>query len=426
MPELVVKLGDKVVQKYYFDKEIISMGRARDNDIVVENLSVSRNHSRIRKDDEGKYIITDLNSANGTYVNNVRINKTELMDDDIISIGKHQIHFHDKSLSDEQLISDAFGAERTMIVDKTPTARLLITKGKQADQEFKIGKNETYIGRSSDNDIRIHDWFVSKKHAMILKEGSNYFLKDLKSWRGTMVNGKFTRETQIKDGDSLQFGSTVMEFHVSAEDEMLQIGGRVPKELEEESEEYVSPEEFSEIKSSAGEIFEEEEDTGEEPSEEQADIKTPDVSENEEESVEEKPEEQDIAEEDFEEQMKREEEEVAKMQAAWESLDEEEQVKEEPDFQEPSGEEMEEAGAEALASEEDVTEKTPEESEEVEEISTEKPEGEEIEVPEDLPEGVDPKIVKVWLKALNNPSPVIRKNAAKFLKKLTGKEYKYE
>jgi len=423
MPELIVKLGDSVVHKYFFDKEVLSIGRAKDNDIVIENLSVSRNHARVRRVDN-KYILTDLNSANGTYVNNVRVNKTDLCHDDIVTIGKHQIHFINVDLSDEQVISDAFGAERTMIVDKTPVARLVITKGKQQGQEFKITKTETYIGRSSDNDIRLHDWFVSKKHAMILRQGQNFFIKDLKSWRGTMVNGKFTRESSVNDGDTLQFGSTIMTFHITPEEEVLKITGRVPKELVEAEEQYEA-EEFEEKEE---EILEQEEVVADEG--------------------------------EFEEKVKAEEEEVAAMQAAWEPLEHDEEkhpaekiagdimIEEEiaPELLEQELEEQEKEPQEAeviveeLVVEEEEEEPEPEEEEvepepEEEKIEPEPVEAAQEETPatpsleetlEQAPEGIDPKEVEMWLKALNNPSRIIRKNAARFLKKLTGKDYDYE
>src|SRR5436309_3057222 len=101
MPEIVLKLGDTVLQTIVFDKDIMSVGRSRDNDVVVENLSVSRNHARIRRQN-GKYVLTDLNSANGTYVNGVRVSKTEIVDDDVISIGKHRMQFVNKVMSDEE------------------------------------------------------------------------------------------------------------------------------------------------------------------------------------------------------------------------------------------------------------------------------------------------------------------------------------
>ena len=87
MPEIIVKLGDSIVQKNIFVKESIRIGRVPDNEIVVENLAVSRYHGIIDYED-GRYILTDLDSSNGTFVNGVRIKKTELQDRDVITIGK--------------------------------------------------------------------------------------------------------------------------------------------------------------------------------------------------------------------------------------------------------------------------------------------------------------------------------------------------
>lgn len=235
MPEIIVKLGDNIVHKYIFDKEIMSVGRARDNDIVIENLSVSRNHARIRKEDD-RFVLTDLNSANGTYVNGVRVTRVEIVDEDVITIGKHKLHFTNKPVIEEEVIGEAFGAERTMLVDQVQIAELIVTKGKQKDQVFKITKYESFIGRASDNDIRLHDWFVSKKHAVIIRQGSNYFIKDLGSWRGTMVNGKNVRDCELKPGDEIQLGTTILGFRMEGESFVPQITGRVPQELPYEEE----------------------------------------------------------------------------------------------------------------------------------------------------------------------------------------------
>ena len=403
MPDLIVKLGDKVIQKYLFDKEVMSIGRARDNDIVIENLSVSRNHVRIRRSDK-KCILTDLNSANGTFVNNVRVNKIELFDGDTITIGRHTIQFENRKISDEQIISDAFGAERTMIVDRTPAARLVIEKGKQRGQEFRITKDETYVGRSSDNDICLHDWFVSKKHAMIFKQGTSFFIKDLKSWRGSMLNGKFTREASLKDGDTLQFGSTAMNFYIAGAPEMLQITGRVPHEIVEEETPFPEEEIAQEVEKVISD------DMKETPSEE------------------------------LEEELRAEVEEVARMQAAWEQLTPEpesvaleEKILEKHEmvvepFTEPGEPVKYRWGMEEVSLEPEPVSKPHEAHAEV--VKKHMPEAGErvkpLEVPADLPKGVNPKEVEVWLKALHNPSRIIRKQAAQFLKKLTGKTYDYE
>ena len=227
MAEIIVKLGGNVVQKYIFDKEVISIGRARDNDIVIENLSVSRNHSRIRLKDD-RYILTDLNSANGTYVNGVKVTRTELVNNDVITIGKHKLHFVDKPVSDEQVILDAFGADKTMLVEKASIAKLVILKGKHKEKDFPISKYETTIGRTADNDICLHDWFVSKKHAAIIRQGSNFFIKDLGSWKGTFVNEKQIRDTALNNNDTIQIGTIKFRFLTEEAEEMK---GRVPLEL---------------------------------------------------------------------------------------------------------------------------------------------------------------------------------------------------
>jgi len=90
MPEIIVKLGEAVVQKYSFDKEAMRVGRGRDNDIVLENLQVSRNHAEIRKEND-RFVLVDLQSANGTFINGVRVSKTEILDNDVVAIGKHQL-----------------------------------------------------------------------------------------------------------------------------------------------------------------------------------------------------------------------------------------------------------------------------------------------------------------------------------------------
>lgn len=247
MPELIVKLGDKLVQRYVFDKDVISIGRARDNDIVIENLSVSRNHARIRRAD-GKFILTDLNSANGTMVNMVRVTKHEIVDGDLVQIGKHTLAFTTKESSQvaeppppaakpsgmQTVQQQAAMASVGMASvgagggagdgDMPNPGMVCVVKGKQVDQKFRVGRRETTIGRANDNDVRLFDWFVSKKHAQIVRRDNGFYLKDLQSWRGTTVNGQNVRsEVQLKEGDEITLGTTVLRF-----------SERIPPELEAE------------------------------------------------------------------------------------------------------------------------------------------------------------------------------------------------
>lgn len=233
MPEIIVKLGDKFVSRHVFDKDVLSVGRARDNDIVLENLSVSRNHCRVRRQD-GKYILTDLNSANGTLVNSVRITKTELAEGDIVQVGKHLLIFTlQDGLSASQVggvaidpasAAPAISGSQSGLVPVSADleyqappgepSMLVVQKGKQSGQKFRIAKWETSVGRAPENDVRLHDWFVSKRHAMVIRtQQGGWLLRDLQSWRGTQLNGQAVKTDQaLKDGDEIVMGSTTLRF----------------------------------------------------------------------------------------------------------------------------------------------------------------------------------------------------------------------
>ena len=85
----IVVVTSKGKFEHEIDKPYISIGRSKDNDIVIDDLSVSRKHAILEKDETGKFYITDLNSSNGTFVNNVRITeKTAITTNDHILLGK--------------------------------------------------------------------------------------------------------------------------------------------------------------------------------------------------------------------------------------------------------------------------------------------------------------------------------------------------
>ena len=69
------------------DPQVTRIGRRPDNDIVVSDLSVSKQHAELRRTPAGRYSIVDLGSHDGTYVNGTRVSQQELNEGDIIAIG---------------------------------------------------------------------------------------------------------------------------------------------------------------------------------------------------------------------------------------------------------------------------------------------------------------------------------------------------
>ncbi|MGL5513511.1 MAG: FHA domain-containing protein [Sporomusa sp.] len=69
------------------------------------------------------------------------------------------------------------------------------------------------IGRSQHNDLVINDAFISHEHACISKSKQDYFIADLNSTNGTLLNGKqIDEETALADGDVIQIGAVTLKF----------------------------------------------------------------------------------------------------------------------------------------------------------------------------------------------------------------------
>jgi pSer/pThr/pTyr-binding forkhead associated (FHA) protein len=76
----------------------------------------------------------------------------------------------------------------------------------------ELSRDIVIIGRSPLNQIVIDHSTVSAQHAVLLKTGASYSLKDLNSTNGTQVNGDFVTDAELKDGDTIRFGSVTGVF----------------------------------------------------------------------------------------------------------------------------------------------------------------------------------------------------------------------
>ena len=94
------KLGDEA--QCPINLTTMRIGRAQDNEIIIEDDAVSGHHAVItvqdsdQKNQEKVYLIEDLESTNNTFVNNKEISRQQLKDGDIIRIGRIRLKFSTK------------------------------------------------------------------------------------------------------------------------------------------------------------------------------------------------------------------------------------------------------------------------------------------------------------------------------------------
>ena len=93
MAKLVLTFDERVLGEYPVDAESeTTIGRLPDNTVVIDNPAVSGHHATIFVDG-ADYILEDLRSKNGTYVNEQHVVRGALHDGDVLLVGKHRLVF---------------------------------------------------------------------------------------------------------------------------------------------------------------------------------------------------------------------------------------------------------------------------------------------------------------------------------------------
>jgi len=233
MARLILTFNKQVIKEYPFLKGSITMGRQDDNTIVIDNLAVSAYHARIDKAGED-FILTDLQSTNGTFVNDQKVTSHKLAHGDNIVIGKHVILF----VSTEKGKVDTGAAKKmdlnkTMMLD-TAKQRELLSKQKAAPQpaktpekigvltsidgsdlgEFDLSKKLTKIGKAGTAEIKLSGMLMGATAATISRRPSGYAIAFAGGLSKLKVNGEVVKESvPLKDFDTIELGSYKFQFY---------------------------------------------------------------------------------------------------------------------------------------------------------------------------------------------------------------------
>ena len=231
MARVILVFNKKVIKEYPFDKDNMTIGRNEGNDIVIDNLAVSGLHARIDKT-ENTYILTDLQSTNGTFVNDKRITSHRLQHKDKIIVGKHLLFF---ALSKEEQgeVKEA-ELDKTMILD---TARQKDLLAKQAEKkgmevpikkekigvisfidgssqgEIQLKKKLTKIGKAETSEIRLGGLLMPSTAATISRRPNGYAITTT-GGKTVKVNNQAIQESHfLKDFDTIEIGSYKFQFY---------------------------------------------------------------------------------------------------------------------------------------------------------------------------------------------------------------------
>lgn len=225
MPEIIVKFNEKVIEKVVTEKKRISVGRTKDNDIVLENRGVSRKHAQIEFNGDESVII-DNESLNGVFINNRRISEEFLHDKDVITIGKYSLEFnHDSDKPDV-----AGQMDGTMILNTKQQRELINNDRKEREivhraggtvllglentsvAEFRIDREVTTIGKAKFVHVQAKGFMLSGIQAKVVQEGDEHYIMNLGRKGKTKVNGEAVNRSVLKNGDIIQVGKTMFRF----------------------------------------------------------------------------------------------------------------------------------------------------------------------------------------------------------------------
>ncbi|MFW6147071.1 MAG: FHA domain-containing protein [Thermodesulfobacteriota bacterium] len=236
MARIILVFNKKVIKEYPFIKDNLTVGRNESNDIVIDNLAVSGLHARIDKSGDS-YILTDLQSTNGTFVNDKTVTSQRLQHKDKITVGKHFLFF--AMSQEEQAKAKAAELDRTMILDTAQHKALLEKQAKEkgieaqaqkptvgvlsfmdrSGGEIKLTKKLTKIGKAETSEVRLGGIFMPPIAATISHRPGGYAITATGARTKIKVNNETITDSRfLHDFDTIEIGSYKFQFYFQEEE----------------------------------------------------------------------------------------------------------------------------------------------------------------------------------------------------------------
>ncbi|MDX6770083.1 MAG: FHA domain-containing protein [Elusimicrobiota bacterium] len=238
MPKLLLKFNAAVIKEIPWDKDAITVGRKPDNDIVIDNPAISGHHCKLVKQGAG-FFVEDLESTNGTFLNEKRVKTSGLKHHDVVGVAKHALVFVDDNPPPVPAAEAAAPAgDATMVLTPQKQAELAaastaaskpegpqkagwlrILKGAvDATVEVELKGMSTYIGKSDRVQIQIKGsgLFGSAPEvaASIHRKPEGFVLVAVADGYPVVNGNKVSGSTLLKEGDIIDCGATTMQFEL--------------------------------------------------------------------------------------------------------------------------------------------------------------------------------------------------------------------
>jgi pSer/pThr/pTyr-binding forkhead associated (FHA) protein len=238
MAKLTLMFENRLVKQVPIGTRPVGIGRSPDNDLPVDNLAVSNYHARVYVE-AGRLVVEDLDSLNGTFVNDLRVERATLHDGDSIWVGKHHIKVDasgdtttledtakkgavaprinetmvlDTKARRDMLQQAAAMGERTQFAAsrlKVPT--LVVLSGKTDQKEYVLTNKLTVIGKSKMATVKLRGWFKPQLAAQVNQRDDGYYVGP--GDKVPVVNGApITGPLRLKDGDVVEVCGLRMNF----------------------------------------------------------------------------------------------------------------------------------------------------------------------------------------------------------------------
>ncbi len=236
MAKIEVRFKEVALMEVPLDKPLITIGRSKKNDVVIDNMAVSRQHARIYREGP-RFVVEDLKSLNGTFVNNRKASQWILSDRDRIVIGKHTLVFIDDNtpLPRDRVGTDRPNIEQTLVLETKKQRELLaevpkgrteerpkeiqggitVLSGRAGHQDIKLTKRLTVAGKGEHADIKLRGLFLGKTVFLISKRPSGFYISSSGGRTTIRIRGvPIVDQQELKDGDIISVGRTKMQFYI--------------------------------------------------------------------------------------------------------------------------------------------------------------------------------------------------------------------